>query len=89
MLLTHVDLLCKEVEENVNRMFRSVKVQNAVKTASEVFNIPQASIHPVKNYEVDIQLDTNTNIPLLIALRQMMQYAEDRVESVLDASDSD
>lgn len=87
--MTHADSLCHEVEGNVNKMFWSIKVQEAVKTASEVFNIPQASIHPVKNYEIDIDLDTATNIPLLLALRQMMQYAEDRVETVLDASDSD
>lgn len=89
LVLTKVDKLCAEVERDVSLMFRSVKVRNAVKTAAEVFRIPEACIHPVKNYEVDIVLDTKTNIPILLALRQMMQYADDRVDAVLNHSDSD
>ncbi|XP_045179629.2 interferon-induced protein 44-like [Mercenaria mercenaria] len=89
LILTKADQLCDEVERDITNMFWSVKVQEAVKTASEVFSIDQASIHPVKNYEVDFNIDTKTNIPLLIALRQTMQYAADRVERVLDNDDDD
>lgn len=91
LILTQVDLLCDEVRKDISKLFRSVKVQEAVNTASAVFGIDKASIHPVKNYEVDIEIDPLTNIPLLLALRQAMQYAEDRVDHVLhvDSEDSD
>lgn len=89
LILTKVDLLCAEVERDIKNLFRSVKVQNAVKTAAEVFRIPESSIHPVKNYAVDIELSTNTNIPILLALRQTLQYADQRVQTVLNHSDSD
>lgn len=87
LVLTKVDRLCDEVRKDIRKMFRSVKVRDAVKIGSEVFGIDQASIHPVKNYQVDIELDPCSNIPLLLALRQAMQYAEDRVDQVLDPDD--
>lgn len=83
LILTQVDLLCDEVRNDISKMFHSVKVQKAVNTASEVFGIDKASIHPVKNYEVDIELNHLTNIPILLALRQAMHYAKDRVDHVL------
>lgn len=89
LILTKVDDLCEEVAKDITKMFRSVKVQETVKTASEVFGIEQASIHPVKNYEVDGNIETMTNIPLLLALRQTMQYAADRVEYVLQEDSDD
>ena len=70
-------------------MFRSYRIKEAVKTASEVFGIEQASIHPVKNYEVDTIIDAKTNIPLLLAILQTMQYAADRVEYVLQEDSDD
>ena len=90
LILTKVDELCDEVEKDITKMFRSVRIKETVKTAGEVFGIERASIHPVKNYEVDTTIDVNTNIPLLLALLQTMQYAADRVEYVLqDDSDDD
>ncbi|KAL4219065.1 hypothetical protein ACF0H5_021648 [Mactra antiquata] len=89
LILTKCDLLCSKVQENVNNIFRSVKVERAVKAASEVFAIDISSIHPVVNYEVDVELSTANNVPILLALRQILQYACDRVEYVLDDSDED
>lgn len=87
LILTKADLLCEKVESNPSNLFSSVKVQKAVKAASEVFAIEQASIHPLINYEVDYELTTDRNIPILLALRQILQYATDRVEYVLCEDD--
>ncbi|XP_060586351.1 interferon-induced protein 44-like isoform X3 [Ruditapes philippinarum] len=80
LILTKVDELCDEVAKDITKMFWSVKVQDVIKAASEMFGIEQSSIHPVKNYEVDFDIETQTNIPLLLALRQTMQYAADRIQ---------
>ncbi|XP_060586352.1 interferon-induced protein 44-like isoform X4 [Ruditapes philippinarum] len=80
LILTKVDELCNEVAKDITKMFWSVKVKDAINTASEMFGIEQALIHPVKNYEVDFDIETQTNIPLLLALRQTMQYAADRIQ---------
>lgn len=89
LILTQVDLLCDEVRKDISKMSWSENVQQAMNTASEVFGIDKASIHPVKNYEVDDCLNPLTNIPLLLALRQGMQYAKDRAGHVLDVDSDD
>jgi hypothetical protein len=78
------DKLCEKVNEDVRNMFRSRKIQKAVKIASEVFHIDQASIHPVVNYEVSFDLNPEQNIPLLLGLRQSMQYADDFIQQAKD-----
>lgn len=83
IILTKVDELCSEVNSDITNLFQSVKVEEAVKIASEVFGIGRANIHPVKNYENEYDIDAMTNIPLLLALRQIMHNAADRIEYFL------
>ncbi|XP_060564823.1 interferon-induced protein 44-like [Ruditapes philippinarum] len=87
LILTKADQLCEEVNDNIKLLFRSVKVQKAVKKASEIFQIDQASIHPVVNYEVDYTLTPEQNIPLLLALKQGMKYAELQKKQLEDDDD--
>ncbi|XP_060593679.1 interferon-induced protein 44-like isoform X2 [Ruditapes philippinarum] len=87
LILTKADLLCEKVREDTKLLFWSVKVQKAVKRASEIFQIDQASIHPVVNYEVDYTLTPDRNIPLLLALKQSMKYAECHMRQVEDDDD--
>ncbi|XP_060575658.1 interferon-induced protein 44-like [Ruditapes philippinarum] len=89
LILTKADVLCPEVYKDTANMFRSFRVREAVKTASEIFNIPEASIHPVTNYEDAIEISWKRNIPLLLALRQITQYTNDRIEAINQHSDSD
>lgn len=80
VVLTKVDELCSEVNSDITNLFKSVKVEEAVKLASEVFGIGRANIHPVKNYENEYNIEALTNIPILLALRQIMHNAEDKIE---------
>lgn len=84
LILTKADEICSEVNSDITKLFYSVKVREAVKTASEIFGIEQASIHPVKNYEDNFNIETLTNIPLLLALRQTMHNATDRIDFFLE-----
>ncbi|XP_053391093.1 interferon-induced protein 44-like [Mercenaria mercenaria] len=87
LILTKVDLLCEKVLEDIQNIFKSTKVQKAVKRAAEIFAIPESNIHPLKNYEGEIEIDPIINIPLLLALRQIMHFASDFLEE--DDEDSD
>ncbi|XP_060593419.1 interferon-induced protein 44-like isoform X1 [Ruditapes philippinarum] len=91
LILTKADVLCEEVQKEISNVFRSFRVREAIKTASEVFNIPEASIHPISNYEDEdsVVMNWKKNIPLLLTLRQITQYAKDRIEAVNEHSDSD
>ena len=67
-------------------------MKEAVDKAAAIFRIPAGNVHPVKNYNEEIELDAIKSIPLLIAFRQMLQSAEDyRVvnESSSGSDDSD
>ncbi|XP_053388711.1 interferon-induced protein 44-like [Mercenaria mercenaria] len=87
LILTKADILCAKVAEDIRNIFRSTKIQMAVKRASEMFGIPESNIHPVKNYEGDIDIDPIINIPLLLALRQILHFASDFLYD--DSEDSD
>lgn len=81
--MTKVDQLCEDVKKDITNIYKSIKVRDAVEIASETFGINKSCIHPVRNHTTEISLETNTNIPLLIALKQARDFAADRVEFVL------
>ncbi|XP_060583738.1 interferon-induced protein 44-like [Ruditapes philippinarum] len=81
LILSKADVLCQEVQKDITNMFRSVKVREAVIKASEEFNIPLASIHPVWNYEDSFEISWKRNIPLLLAFRQITQYANEKIDA--------
>ncbi|KAL4219054.1 Interferon-induced protein 44-like [Mactra antiquata] len=87
IILTKCDLLCDKVKENADNIFKSMKVKRAVDTASELFSIEKSSVYPVINYEVDVVLSTAKNVPILLALGQILGNACDFVERAHDVSD--
>ncbi|XP_045210296.1 interferon-induced protein 44-like [Mercenaria mercenaria] len=82
LILTKIDELCQEVREDIEKTFWSIKVLNAVTAAWHIFGIPEGNIHPVKNYEVDIEIEEATSTLILIALRQIMYFASDKLEEM-------
>ncbi|KAL4219056.1 hypothetical protein ACF0H5_021639 [Mactra antiquata] len=84
LILTKCDLLCSEVAKDAGNMFRSEIIKKAVDKANQLFAIGINAIHPVINYEVDVHLSTAKNIPIMLALCQILQCASDRVEYQLD-----
>ncbi|XP_060577074.1 interferon-induced protein 44-like [Ruditapes philippinarum] len=77
VLLTKIDVLCESVETDVTNAYTSEKVKQAVDKAEEFYNVPKQNIFPVKNYEKEIGTDINTEILVLLALRQMMYFGTD------------
>ncbi|XP_053408909.1 interferon-induced protein 44-like [Mercenaria mercenaria] len=84
MILTKIDSLCTEVKADINKTFRSIAVHKAVTMARDIFGISEGNIHPVKNYEQDIEINKGTSIFILLALRQILQYASDQIEAVME-----
>ncbi|XP_053391361.1 interferon-induced protein 44-like [Mercenaria mercenaria] len=75
VLLTKVDVLCEKVADDIQNVYRSSKVQKAVTVAENLFHVPKMNIFPVQNYNEETDLDTSKNILLLLALRQMVNFA--------------
>ena len=90
MILTKVDKLCDKVKDDVTNIYNSVKVKDIVERASEIFKMPENLIYPVKNYASETVLDWRVNIPLLLALAKILNFAQDYVESLhYESSDED
>ena len=84
ILLTKVDNLCKEVKKDISQVFFSEEVQKVVNKASEVFRVPRGNVFPVKNYEDEVQLREGVDILALLALRQLLNLAEDQMYNKRD-----
>ncbi|XP_052788184.1 interferon-induced protein 44-like [Mya arenaria] len=81
VLLTKIDLVDTEVAGNPGSVFTSGNVENKVRAASELFGLPRNHVLPVKNYEDEMLLEDGVNILALLALRQVLYFAEDFLES--------
>lgn len=68
----------------MSHVFKSATVQEHVEKASQLLGLPRGNVLPVKNYENEAQLEENTSILALVALRQILYYAEDHLESSME-----
>ncbi|XP_052285297.1 interferon-induced protein 44-like [Dreissena polymorpha] len=82
VLLTKVDLACHDVASKISNVFTSTKIEDAVDKVSGLLGLPRNNILPIKNYENEMQLDDNISILALLALRQVLYFAEDYIESI-------
>ncbi|KAH3823361.1 hypothetical protein DPMN_125160 [Dreissena polymorpha] len=82
VLLTKVDLVCLEVASKISNVFTSKKIESSVDKVSGLLGLPRNNIFPVKNYENEMELDDNISILALLALRQLLHFAEDYIENL-------
>ncbi|XP_052802957.1 interferon-induced protein 44-like isoform X1 [Mya arenaria] len=77
VLVTNIDKLCK----HISKTFESLTVKEVVDKVAVLLKLPRNSILPVKNYEEEMESDENINILALLAVRQIMFFAEDYLEN--------
>ncbi|KAH3795421.1 interferon-induced protein 44-like [Dreissena polymorpha] len=80
VLLTKVDLACQDVARSISNVFTSKKIEDAVNKAANLFGLPRNHVLPVKNYENEMELDDSISILALLALRQLLFFAEDYLQ---------
>ena len=84
VLLTKVDKVCQVVENNLSQVFHSPTVGELVDQVAQLVGLPRAHVLPVKNYEKEMDLDQNVDVPALLGLRQMLRFADDYLYNSLD-----
>ncbi|KAL0962250.1 hypothetical protein UPYG_G00337630 [Umbra pygmaea] len=84
VLLTKVDAACPLVAEDLQNLYSSHYIQRKVQEISVHLGVPVNSVLPVKNYNQEVDLDQNTDILLLSALDQMLNYADSFFENQLE-----
>lgn len=81
VLLTKVDEACPLVAEDLKNVYRSVYIQRKARDLTDVLGIPLSCVLPVKNYSQELELDQDTDILLLAAVEQMLNYADSFFEN--------
>lgn len=60
------------------------EVEELVDKVAELVGLPRANIVPIKNYECEMELRLDINILALLALRQILNFADDYLTNFLD-----
>ncbi|XP_067681003.1 interferon-induced protein 44-like isoform X2 [Haliotis asinina] len=89
VILTKVDKSCPYVEEDPGTLFYSSAVSELVEQVSQLIGLPRAHVLPVKNYEKEMELVDDVDVPALVSLRQMLRFADDYLYNFLDEEDED
>lgn len=84
IILSKVDKACPYVEEDPGTLFYSSAVSELVEQVSQLIGLPRAHVLPVKNYEKEMELVEDVDVPALISLRQMLRFADDYLYNFLD-----
>ena len=86
IFLTKIDKLCPNVDEDLTAVFRSAAVLDVVNKVADCFGLPRGHVFPVKNYENETDLDTNINILVLRALKQLLNFMDEYIEDMCEES---
>ncbi|XP_060577910.1 interferon-induced protein 44-like isoform X2 [Ruditapes philippinarum] len=89
VLVTKIDKVCSNVEEDVSKVFQSVAVQELVDTVSNIFGVPRSHVLPVKNYEKEINVRDDVSLLALHSLQQILRASEDFMFNLLDMLDDE
>ncbi|XP_036418099.1 interferon-induced protein 44-like isoform X2 [Colossoma macropomum] len=81
-VLTKVDIACKVVNGDLKKVYYSKKIKEKVQECSIKIGLPLNCIYPVKNYHAEITQDANIDALILMALRDIVNFANDYVEDL-------
>ncbi|KAI4888383.1 hypothetical protein NFI96_003397 [Prochilodus magdalenae] len=82
IILTKVDKACEEVSKDVTNIYTSKKIEEKVDLCSNYTGISINSIYPVKNYHTEITQNDDADVLILMALRDIFNFANDYVEDL-------
>jgi len=83
IVLTRIDSLCQDTENNTENAFRSKSVRDKVIEVSGIFGIKVNLIQPVRNYDTQQECDSSMDTLILRALRQILRHSKDYLKDVI------
>ncbi|KAL7846122.1 hypothetical protein AOLI_G00243140 [Acnodon oligacanthus] len=81
-VLTKVDTACNVVNGDLKKVYYSKKIKEKIQECSIKLGLPLNCIYPVKNYHAEITQDANIDALILVALRDIVSFANDYVEDL-------
>uniref|UniRef100_K1Q7G6 Interferon-induced protein 44-like protein n=1 Tax=Magallana gigas TaxID=29159 RepID=K1Q7G6_MAGGI len=89
VLLTKIDKICASLQDDVGLTYYIPTVQEHVDKVAEMIGLPKSHVIPVKNYESERELNDNINILNLLAMQQILHFADDYLYNYLDDLDNE
>ncbi|XDV14627.1 hypothetical protein PO909_014849 [Leuciscus waleckii] len=84
IILTKVDEACPLVKKDLKKIYTSKKIKQKMEECSCRLGVPVNCIYPVKNYHEERTTNTTTDILILDALQNIVNFAKDHVEDQED-----
>ncbi|XP_014878799.1 interferon-induced protein 44-like [Poecilia latipinna] len=81
-ILSHVDKACGETERDLKNVYKSKHLKRKMGDFSSSLGIPMNCILPVKNYSLEIQLNSDINALILSALKLMVDFGDDYADKL-------
>ncbi|XP_023649522.1 interferon-induced protein 44-like [Paramormyrops kingsleyae] len=80
-LLTKVDKVCPHVEKDLKNVYYSCHIRDLIKKASGCLGIAESNVLPVKNYSSETELNDTSDILLLSAMKQMLNFSDNYIDN--------
>ncbi|XP_076839463.1 interferon-induced protein 44-like isoform X2 [Brachyhypopomus gauderio] len=80
IVMSMVDSVCPIVQRDLTKVYHSKKIKEKMQECSYRLGIPMNCIFPVQNYHEQITNNTDMDVLLLMALRNIIDFANDYVE---------
>jgi hypothetical protein len=87
VLLTKIDKVCEPLQQDVGLTYYVPAIKEHVDRVAAIIGLPRSHVIPIKNYESERELDTNVNILTLLAMQQILHFADDFLYNFLDDLD--
>ncbi|XP_047658809.1 interferon-induced protein 44-like [Tachysurus fulvidraco] len=81
IIMSHVDRACVLVKENLSGIYTSRKIKEKMEECSHKLGVPMNCIFPVQNYYEQVSNDLNMDLLILMAMTDIISFANDYVEA--------
>ncbi|KAL7852856.1 hypothetical protein SRHO_G00186410 [Serrasalmus rhombeus] len=79
-IMTMVDEACPLVKDDLEKIYTSKKIKEKMQECSNKLGVPMNCIYPVKNYHEKITNELNADILILMAVADIISFANDYIE---------
>ncbi|XP_060754562.1 interferon-induced protein 44-like [Neoarius graeffei] len=80
VIMSLVDKACPLVNKNLEKIYTSKKIKQKMEECSVKLGVPMNCIFPVRNYHEQVTNDLHMDILILMAITNMIRFANDYVE---------
>ncbi|XP_036413176.1 interferon-induced protein 44-like [Colossoma macropomum] len=85
VIMPMVDTACPLVHEDLKKIYTSKKIKEKMQECSNRLGVPMNCIFPVKNYNEEVTNDLHLDVLILMALTNIIMFANDYVEEQIFA----